>query len=47
MLLVFIEAKCKQEARVLVFRKGLDVSNILIIAAGDMTQVLINEEVIK
>lgn len=37
----------EQEARVLVFRKGLDVSNILIIAAGDMTQVLINEEVIK
>lgn len=35
------------ESRVLVFRKGLDVSNILIIPAGEMTQVLINEEVIK
>lgn len=35
------------EARVLVFRKGLDVSNILVIQAGDMSQVLINEEIIK
>ena len=35
------------ESRVLIFRKGLNVSNILIIPAGDMTQVLINEEVIK
>jgi len=35
------------ESRVLVFRKGLDSSNILIIPAGDMTQVLINEEIIK
>ncbi len=35
------------ESRVLVFRKGLNVSNILIIPAGDLTQVLINEEIIK
>lgn len=35
------------EAQVLVFRKGLDVSNILVIKAGDMSQVLINEEIIK
>tara|TARA_R110002050_G_scaffold9504_1_gene33232 strand:+ start:380053 stop:380757 length:705 start_codon:yes stop_codon:yes gene_type:complete len=35
------------ESRVLVFRKGLNVSNILIIPAGEMTQVLINEEIIK
>ena len=35
------------ESRVLVFRKGLNISNILIIPAGDMTQVLINEEIIK
>lgn len=37
----------EQESRVLVFRKGLDISNILIIPAGEMTQVLINEETIK
>jgi len=35
------------ESRVLVFRKGLNVSNILIIPAGEMTQVLINEEIIR
>lgn len=35
------------EARVLVFRKGLDITNILVIQAGDMSQVLINEEIIK
>ena len=35
------------EAQVLVFRKGLDISNILVIKAGDMSQVLINEEIIK
>ena len=35
------------DARVLVFRKGLNISNILIIPAGNMTQVLINEEIIK
>lgn len=37
----------EQESRVLVFRKGLDISNILIIPAGEMTQVLINDEIIK
>ena len=35
------------ESRVLVFRKGLNINNILIIPAGEMTQVLINEEIIK
>ncbi len=35
------------ESRVLVFRKGLNMNNILIIPAGEMTQVLINEEIIK
>jgi hypothetical protein len=37
----------QDEAQVLVFRKGLDISNILVIKAGDMSQVLINEEIIK
>ncbi len=37
----------EQDARVLVFRDGLNTSNILIIPAGDITQVLINEEIIK
>lgn len=37
----------EQESRVLAFRKGLNISNILIIPAGTMTQVLINEEIIK
>ena len=35
------------ESRMLAFRKGIDISNILIIPAGDFTQVLINEEIIK
>ena len=35
------------DARVIVFRKGLNVSNIVILPAGNMTQVLINEELIK
>jgi len=35
------------DARVIVFRKGLDISNIVILPAGNMTQVLINEETIK
>ncbi len=39
----FVEA----DSRVLAFRDGLNTSNILIIPAGDITQVLINEEKIK
>lgn len=34
----------EQDAMVLVFRKGLDVTNIVMVPAGDMTQILINEE---
>ena len=34
----------KDGAQVLVFKDGLKTSNILFVPAGDMTQVLINEE---
>jgi len=37
----------EQDSRVIAFRKGLDVTNIVILPAGDMTQVLINEEIIQ
>lgn len=36
----------KDQARVLAFRDGLDSSNVLIIPAGDIIQVLINSETI-
>lgn len=37
----------QDKARVLVFKDGLKTSNILLVPAGDMTQVLINEETIN
>ncbi len=36
----------QDEAKVLVFRKGLSSTNVLIVPAGDITQILISEEMI-
>lgn len=37
----------EQNAMVLVFRKGLNITNIVMVPAGEMTQILINEERVR